>query len=233
MATTLTHDDFSARVQRAYSSLLTQARRACGQDGEDVLGECLYHATRAYPSFEQPEGDNGGSFVNWIHRILQNAINDYYRAHNRRQGAEVSLSEVSDVTLCGWEARWAAIECETERSVINDAELIAEARLRMRFADLSEEEGICLSARLEGQKLRTISQSLGLSKPTICRRIQSAVVKIRSVSVTAGMSIGEAPDLDKYQWRSQNITSIYHAPPTVGSMLARERLNSMRPHRLG
>lgn len=221
--------DYEERLNALYPALLNKAMAACGQDGEDVLQAALYNATVNLSNFDEIDEETGpGRFANWLFTILRHAIADYYRQRRRQQTYEAeSIDARPSGAYGGWEVRLAALYAIEEREALADAELVNEVRLRLRCAVLSREESVCLTARLNGVRLRVVAKELGISKPTCCRRIQSAVEKLRAVEIREFSAAMEAPDLDRYEWRVGTQATIYHAPPTTGSQLARERLEAL------
>lgn len=232
MATRITRDDFEARFAALRPSLTTFARTLLSRpdDVKDCVNDTYCHAAYALESYDDGNADGNGRFVNWVYRICRHAAIDRQRQLSRETSLNALMEreeESDEEETAATAARWATLYEQDNRAWLNDTELRHEAIMRLRFADLSREESICLGGRLHHKKLRQIARELAaltgdreVSQATVCRIIQGAVEKLRAVPMEA---IG-APDVDRYQWRKGSQVTCYDAPTTVGSALAREKV---------
>jgi RNA polymerase sigma factor (sigma-70 family) len=213
--------EFGKRLMACRQALYKAALAATHhpQDAEDLVEKVIENALFALEGFDEVDAATGPSrTVNWLFRILRHAISDYRRRERRRR--EISLEQSLEGGAPEWEWRWATLACQTQRAQVADMELIAEIRFRLRYAELTHEERVSVLARAHGIKLKVIAAELQCSPATACRRIRSAIVKLRACPV--GAFIG--PDLDRYAWRVGGLVPLYYAPPKTGAMLAREQL---------
>lgn len=84
---------FRALAERELPRLYGLARRLVGDDGEDVVQECLLRAYRGFARLE-----NEGAGREWLTSILVNCCRDLWRQQGRRV-EQVELDDVDEFSL--------------------------------------------------------------------------------------------------------------------------------------
>ncbi|OGF05242.1 MAG: hypothetical protein A2W00_04655 [Candidatus Eisenbacteria bacterium RBG_16_71_46] len=187
------------------------AMRMPPDDSIDFATDTLYHAARNLHAYDAATGPQG--LLAWLMMLHRQRLSML----RRRRNSEESWSALA-------EARYDAIAAENEKEALLTADFIAQARQRLRCANLSPQQGIILHARLEGRTVARIARELGLSVNTVKTHLRLAVEKLRAVPV----DLCESADVDFYLFRYCSHVTIYHPPAKQGSALARERLRAMK-----
>ncbi len=229
--------DFENRVTPLMSALTARARAMCGTEGDDVVSRCLLSALVAwresrFTDYKADTPSAASTFAKWIRRILENEIATFHRRAVTRRHVEANglRADGGGETHDPREARWQSFAAELERGKIADIEMRNEARARVRLADLSQEETICLKMRLEGIAGRHIARELCVSQATVTRRVQSAIEKLKAVPD----ALISAPEGDNYLFMIGSHHVVYHPPVSMGSRLdrAKHRLSEAKFQKL-
>lgn len=213
----LTKKQFDAylHAENIWGALLSYARQRYGHDGEDLAGQVYIIASNSLSAFDASTAPEG--LAAWMKAIMRrHAQQARFRraAHAMR---EVSFSTISD-------KRWSQLNGHKERAVLEDVELVAEARARMRYAPLTELQMLCISARIDGEAVRQTAAALGISEASVRQHNRAAQKKLRAVPAELACE----PDLDFYTFRLCAKRTVYHAPVKLGSALAREALARLK-----
>jgi len=218
-SSSISTSEFAGRAARLRPSLLSAAQRLVGAEAEDMVQEAIVAAQAALCSFSDTGRD---SFAKWLHRVLRNRCMSLLRRQRRQN--EVSLHAMGLEDRNAAEAYWAALAADRRRDAINKAEMISEAKLRLRFTDLSEGDQRCVLLRIQGLSFAAIARRVGAPVATVHRRVRRAVQLLQACPLAAVAS----PDIDHYVWRIGSQACVYYAPEKTGAALDREKLRRMR-----
>lgn len=202
--------------EKIRSALLAKARTVSPSDAEDIVQDVIVRALEQLHTYDMARYGVDG-LANWLHAFLNQRLSFVKRRHKAREANCDPLTLSADV-------RWAQLNGHKERAALNDVELVAEARARIRLAPLSHREVLCISARLQGEAASQTAARLGIPIRNVQRYNKGALVKIRSVPVAVALE----PDLDHYLFRLCSKTTVYFRPTSWGAGYARERLAKLK-----
>ncbi len=164
---------FTEIVHRHSALVYGTCKRILGNasDAEEVAQECFLKLTRAHTPVRT-------SLPGWLHTLATHCSINRIRSDASRRKREVRyVTEASDNGL-----KVGAANAEWNEMVAFIDEAIAALPEKLRFAVVSH--------FIEGQTHEAIAEMLGVSRPTITRRIQKGVQQARKSLVRRGVSIG-------------------------------------------
>jgi RNA polymerase sigma factor (sigma-70 family) len=224
----LSRSAFDARTRPLYPALLAYAqRRLPPDDAADAVQQALLNAWTRLDIF-QDTGDEG-RFARWLLGILRHACLSLRDSNARRACHERPLpsadpdpdEETGDDTLP--EIWWNALLAAPDEALCH-AELIHEARYRLRHTELTPLQRHCLVQRLNGWTQARIAAGLGLSQQAVSRHLRNAITRLRRCP----FSSDTCPTTADYLWRLGKQVTIYYRPPRTGAAIARQRQRRLR-----
>ena len=206
--------------------LLAHASERAAQDAEDLVQETLLASFRNL-SARAPATLTRAYITNYARRTLASRIANYLRHKAYVDRFEAIVDDAVDgEDRCSIrrDARCAAIAVHDDRALVNDAETLSGAKLRLRLAPLTPVQRECLFAWLRGEQSSVTARRMGRTRQSVHYNRRQAYLALRAVRI----EVCSAPDLDHYAWRVGGLVTIYHAPEKTGAALAREKLKRMR-----
>ncbi len=227
---TLSRSAFDARTRPLYPALLAYAqRRLPSHDAEDAVQQTLINAWTRLEVF-QDTGDEG-RFARWLIGILRHACLCLRQANQRRARHERPLpttdsddSDPDDPTDEALPEVWWNALLAAPDATLQQAELVHQARYRLRHTELTPLQRRCLVQRLQGQSQARIAAGLGLSQQAVSRHLQNAVARLRRCPLVED----DCPASADYLWRLGKQVSLYYRPLRTGAALAHQRQRRLK-----
>ena len=167
-ASTRDGDSFAELVRR-HSGMVYGVCRRVLQDrslAEDAAQETFLHLCRQPAAVSE-------SLAGWLHRVAHRKAVDLVRREvSQARRAETAALPAGEAPAAGEEPAWATISPKLDEAL---QELPDEAR------------AILIAHYLESRSQQELAQELGLSQPTVSRRLAAAVAQLRGLLIDKGV----------------------------------------------
>jgi RNA polymerase sigma factor (sigma-70 family) len=167
-ASTRDGESFAELVRRHSGMVYGVCRRVLNDRtlAEDAAQETFLHLLRQPAAVSE-------SLVGWLHRVAHHKAVDLVRREvSQARRAETSAQTPSAAPAAGDEPTWATLSPLLDEAL---QELPIEAR------------AILIAHYLEARSQQELAQELGLSQPTVSRRLAAAVAQLRGLLIAKGV----------------------------------------------
>lgn len=211
--------EYARQVEVLRPALLAFAAKRLprAEDAEDAVSDAILGGLQSLSSYDPTTGQAG--LVRLLYTLLRRRIAD--RQHQAMADAAHTAETVEAESHA--DARWAMLNGQRQRADLSDIELVAEARLRLRIAPLTDRQRQVFAARLRGATYREIASRFGISQSTAQEHVCAAIRVLRRVP----LDVIAAADLPHYAFRVGSLVTIYHRPSSWGAGRWREALRRL------